>query len=157
MYELSYAVACELLRQVLLDALSSRSDTERSIGSVRSRACAALYALLMDHPIDWWGRCRSCRRSGSLVGGRRRRCRVHIEVRYWLHQPDDTYLRTHVAAELGMPLPSHLADQDTTVVLHEVEGKSLTEPRTGLCAAFSAVQVHRVPGRHAPDAPASAA
>jgi hypothetical protein len=68
-------------------------------GSIRYRASAVLYMLLLDHPIDRWGRCRSCRRSGAMIGLRRRRCRIHARASYWLLcQPDNTLL-SHLANE----------------------------------------------------------
>jgi hypothetical protein len=105
-HQTSYAVMCELLRRVLGDAVESGPGAAGGIGSVACRATAALYAVLMDHPIDRRGRCQSCGRTGALLG-RPRRCRVYITAGYWLHQPDNVFLLTHLAGELGLgdPLP----------------------------------------------------
>lgn len=92
------------LRGVLRTVVESEpgaADVIEKIGSIRWRAAAVLYLLLRDHPIDRWGRCRSCRRSGAIIGLRRRRCRIHITVSYWLlRQPNEALLLSHIADEL---------------------------------------------------------
>ena len=96
----SYRLACEALREVLLD--TARHGSDRGIRPVPYRACAALYSLLLDHPVDRRGRCRSCRRPGTALGLRRRRCLVRITAGYWLLQPDDAFLLAHLTSELGL-------------------------------------------------------
>lgn len=75
------------LRGVLLAAVKSGPDAAGRIYSIQYRACAALYALLVAHPVDQRGRCRLCRRPGAVFGFRRHHCRVHDEARVWLQQP----------------------------------------------------------------------
>src|SRR6478609_9024306 len=75
------------LRDVLLAAITFKTSAGGTTGSIQFRACAVLYLLLCDHSVDQRGRCRSCRRSGGLLGLRRRRCRVHVQADYWLRQP----------------------------------------------------------------------
>lgn len=72
------------------------------MGSDLFRACAALYGLLLDHPIDEWGRCRSCRRPGLVLGARWQSCRVYRKAKLCLHQPDDVLLLSLLAHELGL-------------------------------------------------------
>lgn len=73
--------------------------------SIQYRACAVLYSLLLDHPLDQRGRCRSCRRSGAMIGLRRRPCRIHLRARYWLlRQPDEAVAPWQLASELGFGL-----------------------------------------------------
>lgn len=89
---------CEALRRVLREAVDS------GVCPASYRACAALYSLLLNHPVDRRGRCRSCRRLGAVLGRRRRRCLVRITAGYWLHQPD-AILLSHLAGELGLAGP----------------------------------------------------
>jgi hypothetical protein len=122
-YQTSYTTMCELLRRVLGNAVEPAPGTTDGIGSVACRATAGLYALLMDHPINRRGRCRSCRRSGALLR-RPRRCRVYITADYWLHQPDEALLLRLLAQELGLvaapgQLPAN--DRDDTDVLPRFE------------------------------------
>lgn len=97
----------EVLRGVLVAAVEPGPGTAGGMDSIQSRACAALYALLMAHPVDRRGRCRSCRRPGVVVlrlG--RRRCRVHGQARFWLLQQPAEFLSSRLASELGLtPLP----------------------------------------------------
>lgn len=67
--------AVSYLRRTLHTVVDSQSDAVDRIGW---RAGAVLYLLLRDHPINRWGRCRSCRYTGTIIRFRRRRCRVHI-------------------------------------------------------------------------------
>jgi len=92
------------LRDVLLAAVTFRPAAGAGIGSIQFRACAVLYLLLCDHPVDRRGRCRSCRRSGSVLGKRHRKCRIHTKPSFWLRQPDDVVL-CHLTSGL-----SHLPD-----------------------------------------------
>ncbi|MDQ3762634.1 MAG: hypothetical protein M3460_13500 [Actinomycetota bacterium] len=80
-YQTSYALLCQKLRGVLVEKVQAGCGAVDGIDSVLRRASAALYMLLMDHPVDRRGRCRSCRRPGAVFGFRRRHCRVHGEVR----------------------------------------------------------------------------
>ncbi|MGH3804927.1 MAG: hypothetical protein ACRDTD_33240, partial [Pseudonocardiaceae bacterium] len=67
------------------------------------RASAVLYLLLLDHPIDRQGRCRSCPRPGTVIGFRRRPCRIHLRANYWLlRQPDNAMLLSHLADDPGL-------------------------------------------------------
>lgn len=109
-YQTSYHMNCEALRTVLRAAMDSCRGDRSALGSVPCRAVAALYMLLLGHPVDRRGRCRSCRRPGAVFGRRWRRCRVHGEASMWLHQPA-TFLCPHLARELELvstePLPSY--------------------------------------------------
>jgi hypothetical protein len=85
----SHRLLCDALRETL----HAGPGAVEGPASIRYRASAVLYLLLLDHPIDRRGRCRSCRRSGTMIGLRRRPCRVLARASYWLlHQPDDTLL-----------------------------------------------------------------
>ncbi|MGH3886402.1 MAG: hypothetical protein ACRDSZ_07500 [Pseudonocardiaceae bacterium] len=99
-YETSYDVLCRLLRKVLVDGVRAGRGAVGGIGSVQFRVSAALYALLLAHPLDEQGRCRSCRRPGAVFG-RRRRCWVHREASYWLRQPEE-FLHSRVVWEWGL-------------------------------------------------------
>ena len=93
------------LRAVLRDVLRAAVESPRAtggIGSVECRAVVTLYSLLMDHPVDQWGRCRSCRRPGSVVGSRWRRCQVHGKATLCLRQLDEVLLLSLLADELGL-------------------------------------------------------
>lgn len=88
----SHRLVCDALRQAL------QAGPAGGPGSIRYRACAVLYSLLLDHPLDQRGRCRSCRRSGAMIGLRRRPCRIHLRASYWLlRQPDEALLPWHFA------------------------------------------------------------
>ncbi|MGH3928980.1 MAG: hypothetical protein ACRDTF_03270 [Pseudonocardiaceae bacterium] len=106
-YQTSYGFLREMLRSVLWTIVESGSDTGDRMGSVRWRACAALYSLVEGHPVDRRGRCRSCRRPGAVLGRVRRRCQVRVSACYWLHQPDETLLLDLLVRELNQhPRPS---------------------------------------------------
>lgn len=79
--------AGEALCGVLRAAIEESPDAAQGIGSVQDRAVAALYFVLLDHPVDQHGRCRSCRRPGATFGSRRHLCRVHMKAQFWLLQP----------------------------------------------------------------------
>ena len=111
-------------------------------GSIRYRASAVLYMLLLDHPIDRRGRCRSCRRSGAMIGLRRRPCRIYARASYWLlRQPDDTLL-SHLANEVGEDSallrgaanPPHQSDLTLTARIDssdtDVLPRIMADPRT---------------------------
>jgi hypothetical protein len=90
------------LRGVLHTVVDNRSGTD-AVDRIGWRAGAVLYLLLRDHPINRWGRCRSCRYTGTIIGFRRRRCRVHITANYWLlRQPDEVLLLSHLADRLQL-------------------------------------------------------
>lgn len=95
-----HRVMCEVLRGILREALDPGGGDRLPVGSVPCRAVATLYMLLLNHPVDRRGRCRSCRRPGAVLGGRWRRCRVHGEAALWLTQPAD-FLAAHLTRELG--------------------------------------------------------
>lgn len=97
----------ETLCEVLRSAVASHRGDRSSGGSVGYRAVATLYMLLMSHPVDRRGRCRSCRRPGAVFGRRWRRCRVHGEASLWLHQPTEV-VESLLARELGLT-PSAIA------------------------------------------------
>jgi hypothetical protein len=69
------------------------------VGSVECRAMVALYSLLMDHRIDQWGRCQSCRRPGSVFGARWRPCQVRSKASLCLDRRDEVLLLELVAGE----------------------------------------------------------
>ncbi len=91
-YRAGHQHICELLRGVLRDAVQAGPGAAGGIGSVECQAVATLYLLLMDHPIDPRGRCRSCRRPGAVFGLRWRRCRVHAKATLCLHHLDEVLL-----------------------------------------------------------------
>jgi hypothetical protein len=121
-HQASYDLMCQMLRGVLLAAVQAGPDAPGGIGSVQLRASATLYRLLLDHPVDQSGRCRSCRRPGVLPGRRRHRCRVHIKADYWLHQPDVPLLLSQLVSELGLTATDTAATApDDTEVLPRIE------------------------------------
>ncbi len=137
-YQTSHNFICRLLRKVLADGVQAGPGAAGGIGSVQFRASATLYALLMAHPLDREGRCRSCRRPGAVFG-RRQRCWVHIEASYWLRQPEE-FLHARVIREWGLadqsPPGAHAApvqdsatrptDPDATDVLPAIAADPLT-------------------------------
>ena len=98
MHQTTHAVVRRELRAGLLDT-HDRPGAE-GVGSVVYRAAAALYALLLEHPVDRRGRCCLCRRSTAVL--RRRHCRIYPVVQYWLHQPGIAVLVSRLATELGL-------------------------------------------------------
>jgi hypothetical protein len=136
-YEISYALLCQRLRGALANAVLAGPGAA-GIGSGPWQVSAALYMLLMGHPVDRRGRCRSCRRSGAVLGFRRRRCRVHGEARFWLLQQPAEFLLSRLVCELGLTdLPpaqdsaTHTAARDLgdTDVLPRAEPDP-SDPRT---------------------------
>ncbi len=129
-YQTSHDQLCRLLRKVLADGVHAGRGVAGGIGSVQFRVSAALYALLLAHPLDQQGRCRSCR--GLVFGWRR--CWVHIEASYWLRQPEE-FLHSWVVREWGLADQSWpdggaalerdsdipLVDSDATEVLPMIE------------------------------------
>ena len=91
-YQTSHDPLCQMLRKVVADSERAGRGAAGGIGSVACRAVVALYSLLMDHAVDQWGRCRSCRRPGSVFGARWRPCQVHSKADLCLHQLDEVLL-----------------------------------------------------------------
>lgn len=81
-----------LLREALRESAQGKPGALGGISSVQFRAGVTLYTLLRDHPIDPWGRCRSCRRPGTVFGWRWRSCHVHITADRCLRQFDEVLL-----------------------------------------------------------------
>lgn len=104
-HQTSYTLMCELLSRVLHVVLDSARKGDSDALSVEQRACAGLFTLLLDHPVDRRGRCRSCRRPGTVFGWRRRRCGVHRTAGHWLHQPHVGLLLRNLAHELRHDRP----------------------------------------------------
>ncbi|MGH3871545.1 MAG: hypothetical protein ACRDSR_08550 [Pseudonocardiaceae bacterium] len=91
----------EVLRDVLSAAVDLRAGAVGEISSLQYRVFATLYVLLGAHAVDRRGRCWLCRRSGAVLGFRRRRCRVHGEASVWLQQPE-WFLRSRLISESGL-------------------------------------------------------
>jgi len=92
----THRLVCEALRE----SVRAGPGALKRVGSVRYRASAVLYLLLLEHPIDERGRCRSC--PGVMIGLRSRPCQIHLRASDWLlHHPDEALLRSHLAEELG--------------------------------------------------------
>jgi hypothetical protein len=98
-YQTSRDALCQLLRKVLVDGAQAGRGATGGVGSVEWQAVITLYSLLRDHPVDQWGRCRSCRRPGSVFGSRWRPCRVHSKATLCLRQLDDVLLLDLLADE----------------------------------------------------------
>ncbi|MCA1709170.1 MAG: hypothetical protein LC808_40175 [Actinobacteria bacterium] len=115
-HQTSHQLLCDALRGVLRAAVQAGPGAADGIGTVACRAVAALFMLLMSHPVDRRGRCRSCRRPGAVFGRRWRRCRVHVGAGFWLHQPDQGLLLRLLADELTQHAapPSGSAGSRTT-------------------------------------------
>ncbi|MGH3720610.1 MAG: hypothetical protein ACRDRI_17545 [Pseudonocardiaceae bacterium] len=107
--QISYDSLCQALGGVLADGVRAGRGGAGGIGSVLFRACVALYGLLVDHPVDQWGRCRSCRRPGSVFGWRWRPCQVRGKAMLCLRQLDEVLLLS-VLAELGLAEECGLGD-----------------------------------------------
>lgn len=107
--QITHELMCAALRTALRSAVDTDRDDLRELDSMGGRAIAALYMIMMSHPVDRRGRCRSCRRPGALVGRRSRRCRVYGEANVWLHQPTE-FLRSQLARELGLDTPPPVED-----------------------------------------------
>ena len=104
-YQASRDPLCQVLGEVLVDGVRAGRGAAGGVGSVAFRACVALYGLLVDHPVDQWGRCRSCRRPGSVFGSRWRQCQVHEKATLCLRQLDEVLLGL-LADELGLAAAS---------------------------------------------------
>ncbi|MEO7196159.1 MAG: hypothetical protein ABIZ05_15330 [Pseudonocardiaceae bacterium] len=90
---------CARLRTALLDGAQAGAGVVGGIGSVQFRATVALYRLLLDHPIDRWDRCRSCRRPGAVFGWRWRSCQVRSKATLCLRQLDEVLLLSLLSDE----------------------------------------------------------
>ncbi len=101
-YQTNYRVVCEALRKVLVTAVQAGPGTAGGVGSVECQAVAALYLLLLDHPIDRWGRCRSCRHPGAVFGLRWRDCQVHGKADLCLLGLTEELPSRWLAYELGL-------------------------------------------------------
>lgn len=143
-HQASYEVVCEVLRGVLVDSVQA-GPGPGGTGSIRCRVSGALYALLMTHPIDHRGRCRSCRRPGAVLGFARQRCRVHRQVHYWLRQPD-ALLHAQLAQECGPADPSPAQRSQSPVVSSALPPREA--PRVG-----QPVSTHGGTGAYPPIAP----
>ncbi|MGH3942075.1 MAG: hypothetical protein ACRDTG_26325 [Pseudonocardiaceae bacterium] len=110
--QISHQQLCAVLRAILVDAVQAGRRAAEGLGTVPCQAVATLYLLLLNHPLDRRGRCRSCRRPGAIFGRRRRRCQVHGEASVWLRQPRG-FLRAQLAGELGLAVPPPPGDQPT--------------------------------------------
>jgi hypothetical protein len=98
----SYRLICGALRGILRQAARVDPTAGKEIDSILYRASAVLYELLLDHPIDRRGRCRSCRRPGARITLRRRTCLIHLRASYGLlRQPDMTTLLAHLGDDPG--------------------------------------------------------
>jgi hypothetical protein len=91
-YQASRDPLCQVLRMVVADKERAGRGAADGVGSVECRAVVALYSLLMDHAVDQWGRCRSCRRPGSVFGARWRPCEVRSKASLCLDRLDEVLL-----------------------------------------------------------------
>lgn len=99
----SHRLICDALRAILRQGAQAGPHAGEGIDSILYRASAVLYQLLLDHPIDRRGRCRSCRRPGARIGLRRRPCLIHLRTSYWLlHQSDMAMLLADLGDDLGL-------------------------------------------------------
>lgn len=91
----SYRLVCEAPRETMRAGPGSLGR----VGSIRYRASAVLYLLLLDHPIDWRGRCRFC--PGVMIGLRPRPCQIHFRASDWLPHHSHEVVLSHLAREVG--------------------------------------------------------
>lgn len=91
----SHRLVCEALREAVRAGLGAVGQ----VGSIRYRASAVLYLLLLEHPIDWRGRCRSC--PSVMIGLRPRPCQIHFRASDWLLHHSHEVLLSHLAREFG--------------------------------------------------------
>jgi hypothetical protein len=148
--QISYEFACRVLRSVLRAAVGSEPGAVDGIGSVPCRASATLYMLLMDHPVDRRGRCRSCRHPGGVFGLPRHQCRVRSVASLWLKQPAE-FLHSLLAYELGLtelPPPTRADGADRAAT----GGRSALDgwPRIGPDPTDPCIPAISDPGRPAP-------
>lgn len=96
--QISHRLLCDALRETV----HAEPATSDGIGSIRYRASAVLYRLLLEHPIDRRGRCRKCRGPGGMIGLRRRApCQIHLTASDWMLRQPDAALLSHLTSELG--------------------------------------------------------
>jgi hypothetical protein len=88
-----------LVREALRETVRAGPGAGEMVGSIRYRASAVLYLLLLEHPIDGRGRCRSC--PGVMIGLRSRPCQTHGRARDWLLHHPAAALLSHLARECG--------------------------------------------------------
>lgn len=126
-YQTEHGLLCEVMRSFLVGEVQSSRGVGRSGG-----AAAALYSLLIAHPVDQQGRCRSCRGPGWLRR-RRRVCMVFQKAHYWLRLPSHRVI-IHLASDLGVNVPqlSDVADPDATDVLPRIELETGDPPTQSL-------------------------
>lgn len=128
-HQTSYALLCQRLRGLLVNAVRAGPRAAGGVGSVPCRASATLYMLLVGHPVDRRGRCRSCWGPGAVLGLRRRFCRVRIAADYWLHQRPE-FLHSSLARELELTDLVPAGDLDRAGTLPRMEPVSPpTAPR----------------------------
>ncbi|MGH3829510.1 MAG: hypothetical protein ACRDRS_03510 [Pseudonocardiaceae bacterium] len=95
----SHDPLCARLRAALRDGAQAGPGVAGGISSVQFRAGVALYRLLLDHPIDRWDWCRSCRRPGAVFGWRWRSCQVRSKATLCLLQFDEVLLLSLLSDE----------------------------------------------------------
>lgn len=91
----SHRLVCEALRE----AMRVEPGALGRLGSIRYRASAVLYLLVLEHSLDWRGRCLSC--PGVMLGMWPRSCQIHLRARYWLLHHSPEALLSHLAREFG--------------------------------------------------------
>jgi hypothetical protein len=172
-HQRSYDLLCRALRRILHDAVQAGPGAAGGIGTIECQAVATLYLLLLDHPIDRQGRCRSCRRPGAVFGSRWRRCRVHIKANLCLHQLDEVLMLSLLSHELGLatasqsatgaaPGPAPASDPDDTDVLPAIEpdvsvpSQTPVVPPTPTAPAGRPELDHDGIGEHSPNDPGPA-
>lgn len=139
-----------LVREALRETVRAGPGAGERVGSIRYRASAVLYLLLLEHPIDGRGRCRSC--PGVMIGLRPRPCQIHLRASDWLlHHPDEALL-SHLARECGagsvlslgaagtpawpgLTVRARTAPDDIDVLSH-LAGGSRTDPSRTPAAPF---------------------
>lgn len=89
---------CQMLRKAVERAQAGQGAAG-GVCSIECRAVIALYSLLMDHGVDKWGHCRSCRRPGSLFVPRWGPCRVYDKATWCLKRLDEVLLLSLLADE----------------------------------------------------------
>lgn len=120
-------------------------------GSIRYRASALLYLLLLEHPLDERGRCRSC--PGLMTGLRPRPCQVHLRASdVLLHYPDEALLLAHLAEELGASRAPPGSAAGTPhwpglIVTARTETSATTSPTASAASSGAQQERNRIPDR----------
>jgi len=135
-YQTTHDRIRQVLRTVLVDSMRAGLDTTGEIGSVQFRACAALYGLLRDHPVDQRGRCRSCQRRGAVLRARWHRCRMQGTASLWRQQLDVALLprllphepTPSLTSPPAAPGPARADDPEDTDVLPTITTNPPTQP-----------------------------